>query len=113
VKDINKRHADVSQPVSIAELGPPREIHPVSVNPRRISLTWQPPSPLRSRIDKYRLKYGKGERAGQKEDEVAVGDLKCDKFGSALITPESLCHTLKGLNPAQTYQIQVRPPGQM
>uniref|UniRef100_A0A183J6H4 Protein-tyrosine-phosphatase n=1 Tax=Soboliphyme baturini TaxID=241478 RepID=A0A183J6H4_9BILA len=103
-------HGPWSPPLEIrtsgSETGMPREVHPVSIGARQITFSWLPPYPVKSPIGHYRLKYSKANE-NMREVSVDIDDLSCANMKSSLISAESLCYTLKNLDPQSTYRLEV------
>ncbi|KRX64845.1 Phosphatidylinositol phosphatase PTPRQ [Trichinella sp. T9] len=104
-------HGPWSTPFEIetlgSELGMPREVHPVSISDRHVTLTWLPPYPSRGAINSYRMRYRTRDGKLTKDILLNRNDLSCQNIKNPLITEDSVCYTVEPLNPMTSYQFEV------
>ncbi|KRY42983.1 Phosphatidylinositol phosphatase PTPRQ, partial [Trichinella spiralis] len=104
-------HGPWSTPFEIetlgSELGMPREVHPVSISDRHVTLTWLPPYPSRGAINSYRMRYRTRDGKLTKDILLNRNDLSCQNIKNPLTTEDSVCYTVEPLNPMTSYQFEV------
>ncbi|EJD74869.1 hypothetical protein LOAG_17881 [Loa loa] len=102
-----------SEPIQITttgtELGPPRELTAVHTKPKIIQLTWLPPYPERAPVVVYKVRYSpRADDSNPVEMELSGDQLSCTGYKSPLITSDSICATVKSLQPDTTYRFAVQ-----
>ncbi|MCP9258787.1 hypothetical protein DINM_001788 [Dirofilaria immitis] len=102
-----------SEPIQITttgtELGPPRELTAVHTKPNAIQLTWLPPYPERAPVLIYKVRYSpRADDSNPVEMELSGDELSCTGYKSPLITSDSICATVKSLQPDTTYRFAVQ-----
>ncbi|CAG9530835.1 unnamed protein product [Cercopithifilaria johnstoni] len=102
-----------SEPIQITttgtELGPPRELTAVHTKPELIQLTWLPPYPERAPVLIYKVQYSpRADDFNPVEIELSGDQLSCTGYKSPLITSDSICTTVRSLQPDTTYRFAVQ-----
>ncbi|CAD5222389.1 unnamed protein product [Bursaphelenchus xylophilus] len=92
-----------------SEIGPPRELTTVGTKPTSIQITWLPPHPELTKIIAYKVKYSpRADDSRPVEVELSENELSCSGYESPILTGDSLCTDVTGLEPQTTYRFSVQ-----